>query len=58
MNKFLKRKSIVLQDLFSIQETRANNHFSKQNLIDLKPLSTDPGKKKKSEHHPKNQDED
>ena len=59
MNKFLKRKSIVLQDLFSIQEAYANNHSSKQNRIDLKTLSTDPGKKKKkSKHHPKNQDED
>ena len=34
MNKFLKRKSIVLQDLFSIQEAYANNHSSKQNRID------------------------
>jgi hypothetical protein len=51
----------VSQDSSPIQETRASNHSSKQNCIDLKTLSTDPGlrrkKKKRAEYYFKKYDE-
>ena len=42
MNKFLKRKSIVLQDSSHVQEIRVSNHFFKRNRIDLKTLLMNP----------------
>jgi hypothetical protein len=48
MDKFLKKKkSIMLQDSFFIQETCVSDHSPKQNLTDLKNLPVDPGLQKK-----------